>query len=103
MGNLRRYYYANKTKIWRSILIVAFILVIIQVMNYMQKVKYKNTDNIIANTTTSGTIGSLYYIAPEILNNSSYNEKCDLWSCGVIMYSLLCGEPPFYSRNKEKL
>ena len=55
------------------------------------------------NTTTSGTIGSLYYIAPEILNNSSYNEKCDLWSCGVIMYSLLCGEPPFYSRNKEKL
>ena len=24
-----------------------------------------------------------------------YNEKCDLWSCGVIMYILISGEPPF--------
>lgn len=56
MGNLRRYYYANKTKIWRGILIVAFILVIIQVMNYMQKIKYKNTDNTITNITTNTVV-----------------------------------------------
>jgi len=39
-------------------------------------------------------LGTAYYIAPEVIKKS-YNEKCDLWSCGVIMYILLSGEPPF--------
>jgi calcium-dependent protein kinase len=39
-------------------------------------------------------LGTAYYIAPEVIKKQ-YNEKCDLWSCGVIMYILLSGEPPF--------
>jgi calcium-dependent protein kinase len=38
--------------------------------------------------------GTAYYIAPEVIGGS-YNEKCDLWSCGVILYMMLSGRPPF--------
>ena len=40
------------------------------------------------------TVGSPHYIAPEVLT-SEYDEKCDIWSLGVIMFTLLAGKPPF--------
>ena len=47
------------------------------------------------------TVGTLNYIAPDIFKKR-YNEKCDMWSCGVILYILLTGKLPFAGKDKKQ-
>ena len=47
-------------------------------------------------------VGSAFYLSPEVVNNS-YGPECDLWSCGVILYIMLSGYPPFDGKDNIEI
>ena len=54
------------------------------------------------NRAEKAVIGSSYYIAPEVFKQR-YNEKCDTWSVGVILYMTLVGAAPFDGKTDDDI
>ncbi len=50
--------------------------------------------------TPCGTVG---YTAPEIVRDERYTKSVDMWAIGCVLYTILCGFPPFYDENIETL
>jgi calcium-dependent protein kinase len=65
-------------------------------------IDFGTTTQLSASKHLKSRLGTIYYIAPEVLNQD-YNEKCDVWSCGVILYILLIGFPPFNGENDQEI
>lgn len=47
--------------------------------------------------------GTMLYMAPEQILEKHYSEPVDIWSCGIILYSLVAGKHPFYEPGDDKV
>ena len=47
-------------------------------------------------------VGTPYYVAPEVLKQD-YDEACDIWSLGIILFIFLCGYPPFEGDDSTEI
>lgn len=49
------------------------------------------------------SLGSPLYMAPELCNETQYDNKVDVWATGIITFALLTGTAPFSGRNKQEI
>jgi calcium-dependent protein kinase len=69
--------------------------------NFIIKVAdFRSTASIDPNRRISGNFGPAFYVAPKVVKGLAYDEKCDLWSCGIILFIMLTGRLP-YRGNSE--
>jgi serine/threonine protein kinase len=47
--------------------------------------------------------GTREYVAPEMLSGNEYGQSVDLWAYGILLYEILCGRTPFYSKNRDEV
>lgn len=62
-------------------------------INYFEKNKKKRYE----------FCGTIYYLAPQLLNMEDYSAKCDIWSAGVLFYEILIGRLPFNGRTERDI
>lgn len=54
------------------------------------------------NNKLQGIVGTSIYCSPEVIDDL-YDERSDEWACGVLMYILLCGKPPFEGETEDEI
>ena len=66
----------------------------------LKKNKFKENYDQFSNLIGLSNVGSLLYVAPEVIEKKIYGAEVDWWSVGIILYEMLVGFPPFWS-NKD--
>jgi calcium-dependent protein kinase len=69
---------------------------------FLKIIDFGTSKRVLPQERLTSRMGTPYYIAPEVLNGD-YGKSCDIWSCGVIFYILLCGYPPFNGSTDTKI
>ena len=69
---------------------------LLKIIDFGTSKKFKSNEKL------HSRLGTAYYIAPEVLAQN-YDEKCDVWSCGVILYIFLFGIPPFNGKTDDEI
>ena len=54
-------------------------------------------------SNTKTPCGTASYTAPEIVKDESYSKSVDMWAIGCVLYTMLCGFPPFYDSDPKTL
>jgi serine/threonine protein kinase len=60
-------------------------------------------EGVLNNSQARSFCGSPAYLAPEMLKRTGHGKSVDWYLCGVLLYEMLVGIPPYYSNNKEQL
>ena len=63
----------------------------------------KITENQLKGSKMTYNIGTPIYSAPEVVNEGKYDQRCDIWSAGIILYFMIYGTVPFLEKNILKL
>ncbi len=69
---------------------------------YIMMADFGFTCRMLHSQRTYSQVGTTEYMAPELINNSGYNQCADYWSIGILIYELLVGNTPFAGDNDSK-
>jgi len=70
--------------------------------NLLKLIDFGTAREAMKSTVLTTKIGTPFYISPQVVKGK-YDRTCDLWSVGAIMYTLLCGRPPFNGTSDAEI
>jgi len=65
-------------------------------------IDFGNSVRIKPNKKIKRCTGTCFYMAPEVINGR-YDHKCDIWSCGVLLFVMIGGYPPFGGNHTKEI